>query len=90
MQWQLEPLLDAASPTACITNWCGDDVTTAQEWVRDAAAWSRREGRIRVEQVPCSPAGNVADPARRASITGPCRTRFAAAFRALYDEMAGR
>jgi len=90
MRWQLEPLLDAASPTACITNWCGDDVTTAQEWVRDAAAWSRSEGRLRVEPVPCSPAGNIADPARRASITGPCRTSFAAAFRALYDEMAER
>jgi nucleoside-diphosphate-sugar epimerase len=89
MRWQVEPLLDAASRTACITNWCGDDVTTAQEWARDAAAWSGREATVRTRAVPCSPAGNVADPARRASITGPCRTRFADAFRRLYDTMAG-
>ena len=85
MRWQLEPLLDAASTTACVTNWCGDDVTTVQEWVRDASEWSGREGRLRVEPVPCSPPGALADPARRASITGPCRTRFADAFRGLYN-----
>ena len=89
MQWQLEPLLEAASSTALVTNWCGDEVTTAQAWARDAAAWSGRDVRVRTQPVPCSPAGNVADPARRASITGPCRTRFAEAFRTLYDAMAG-
>jgi len=88
MRWQLEPLLDAASPVACITNWCGDDVTTAQEWVRDAATWSGREGRLRVQPVSCSPAGCLADPSKRMTITGPCRTRFPDAFRALYDTMA--
>jgi UDP-glucuronate 4-epimerase len=87
MRWQLEPLLDAASTTACIVNWCGDDVTTAQDWVRDAAAWSGREARLRVQPVPCSPAGALADPSRRASITGPCRTSFADTFRALYEQM---
>jgi nucleoside-diphosphate-sugar epimerase len=88
MRWQLEPLLDAASTTACVTNWCGDEVSTAQEWACDAAAWSGREVRLRTQHVPCSPAGNIADPTRRASITGPCRTRFADAFRTLYDAMA--
>jgi UDP-glucuronate 4-epimerase len=87
MHWQLEPLLDAASTTACIVNWCGDDVTTAQQWAYDAALWSGREARLRVEPVPCSPPGALADPSRRASITGPCRTRFADAFRKLYEEM---
>jgi nucleoside-diphosphate-sugar epimerase len=87
MRWQLEPLLDAASTTACTVNWCGDDVTTAQEWARDAAAWSGQEARLRTQLVPCSPAGNLADPARRLSITGPCRTRFVDAFRTLYDTM---
>jgi nucleoside-diphosphate-sugar epimerase len=89
MKWMLEPLLDAAGTPACITNWCGDDVTTAQDWVRDAAAWSRREGKIEVQHVPGAPAGSRADPTRRQSITGPCRTRFDEAFRSLYDEMTG-
>lgn len=87
MRWQLEPLLDAASTTPCTVNWCGDDVTTAQEWARDAAAWSGREARLRTQPVPCSPAGNLGDPIRRLSLTGPCRTRFADAFRTLYETM---
>ena len=87
MRWQLEPLLDAASTVACVVNWCGDDVTTAQDWVRDAATWSDREGRLRVHSVPCSPPGALASPDRRLSLTGPCRVRFADAFRSLYDSM---
>jgi len=89
MKWMLEPLLDAAATTACITNWCGDDVTTVQEWVRDAAVWSGREGRVVVEPVPGSPAGARADPTRRQALTGPCRTTFDTAFRQLFTEMTG-
>jgi UDP-glucuronate 4-epimerase len=89
MKWMLEPLLDAASTTACITNWCGDDVTTVQEWMRDAAAWSGREAKLVVESVVGSPAGASADPARRRSITGPCRTRFGETFRTLFRDRTG-
>jgi nucleoside-diphosphate-sugar epimerase len=87
MAWQVEPLLAAASTTACITNWCGDDATTAQDWVAWAAEWSGRPGAIEVQHVPGSPAGTLADPTRRSSITGPCRTNFRDAFRSLYDSM---
>jgi UDP-glucuronate 4-epimerase len=89
MTWMLEPLLEAASTTACITNWCGDDVTTVQDWVRDAAQWSGREGRVDVAPVAGSPAGARADPTRRRSITGPCRTSFPDAFRELFVELTG-
>jgi len=89
MKWMLEPLLDAANTTACITNWCGDDVTTVQDWVRDAAAWSGRDARLDVVPVPGSPAGAMADPTRRRSITGPCRTSFPETFRALFTEITG-
>lgn len=87
MLWQLEPLLDAASTRAFITNWCGDDVTTAQEWMRWAGEWSGRPARLEVREVPCSPAGTLADPTLRTSVTGPCRTSFPAAYRALYEAM---
>jgi nucleoside-diphosphate-sugar epimerase len=87
MKWMLEPLLDAASTTACITNWCGDDVTTVQDWVRDAAAWSGHDARLDIVPVPGSPAGAMADPTRRRSITGPCRTHFAETFRALFTDI---
>ncbi len=89
MKWMLEPLLDAASTTACITNWCGDDVTTVQDWMRDAAAWSGRDAQLVVEPVPGSPAGAAADPMRRRSITGPCRTTFADTFRTLFTDVTG-
>jgi len=89
MKWMLEPLLDAASTTACITNWCGDDATTVQDWVRDTAEWSGREASLVIEPVVGSPAGAMADPARRQSITGPCRTRFPDTFRTLFTEMTG-
>ena len=57
MKWMLEPLLDAASTTALVTNWCGDDVTTVQDWMRDAAAWSGHEAKLVVQPVAGSPAG---------------------------------
>jgi nucleoside-diphosphate-sugar epimerase len=89
MTWMLEPLLDAASTTACITNWCGDDVTTVQDWMRDAAAWSGRDADLRIEPVPGSPAGAAADPTRRREFTGPCRTAFADTFRTLFSDLTG-
>ena len=89
MKWMLEPLLDAAATAACITNWCGDDVTTVQQWVADTARWSGREGRLEVQPVPGSPAGALADPARRRSITGPCRYGFEESFRRLFSDMTG-
>jgi nucleoside-diphosphate-sugar epimerase len=89
MKWMLEPLLDAASTTARVTNWCGDDVTTVQDWMRDAAAWSGREAQLSVVPVAGSPAGSRSDPTRRLSITGPCRTSFPDTFRTLFSDMTG-
>jgi nucleoside-diphosphate-sugar epimerase len=89
MKWMLEPLLDAASTTPSITNWCGDDLTTVQDWVRDASAWSGHPGLLEVHPVAGSPAGAAADPSRRRSITGPCRTSFTETFGALFTELTG-
>jgi nucleoside-diphosphate-sugar epimerase len=88
---QLEPLLGAAGSPALITNWCGDEDVTAQEWTAEASRLSGVEGRIEVVPAPGSPAGTRADPARRRSITGPCRTKFTEAYGRLFDEViAGR
>ena len=47
---------------------------------------SGKEGKLVIgPAVPGAPAGSVSDPTRRRSITGPCRTDFAQAFRELYD-----
>jgi hypothetical protein len=64
-------------------------VTTVQQWVSDAARWSSRQGRLEIQPVPGSPAGALADPARRLSITGPCRRRFDESFKQLFFEMTG-
>jgi nucleoside-diphosphate-sugar epimerase len=86
MKDQLEAILGVAATPAFVTNWCGDEVVTAQDWVRDAAALSGKEGKLVIgPAVPGAPAGSVSDPTRRRSITGPCRTDFAQAFRELYD-----
>ena len=67
----------------------GDNVTTVQDWVRDTAAWSGRDARLEIVPVPGSPAGAMADPTRRRSITGPCRTNFPETFRALFTQITG-
>ncbi len=86
MKDQLEAILGVADTPAFVTNWCGDEVVTAQDWVRDAAALSGKEGKLVISPpVPGAPAGSVSDPTRRRSITGPCRTDFARSFRELYD-----
>ncbi len=85
MKQQLEALLGAASTPALITNWCGDEVMTAQDWIREASALSGKEGQLIVNSVPGSPPGAVSDPTRRRSITGPCTTNFQESFRELYD-----
>jgi nucleoside-diphosphate-sugar epimerase len=84
---QLEALLDAASTPATITNWCGDEDVTAQEWMAVASELSGLPGRIESKYVPASPAGTRADPTRRRSITGPCRTDLRAEYRDLCTQM---
>ncbi|MDO8363104.1 MAG: NAD(P)-dependent oxidoreductase [Actinomycetota bacterium] len=85
MALQLEALLDAAGTHALITNWCGDETVTAQEWMQRANELSANHpgggsGRIEVRPAPGSPAGTRADPTRRRSITGPCTVPFWPAF----------
>ena len=81
MKAQLESLLDAASTTALITNWCGDEDVTAQEWTTRAGELLGKEGRIvTIAAAPGSPAGTRADPTRRRSITGACTTSFWTSF----------
>jgi nucleoside-diphosphate-sugar epimerase len=86
---QLPAMLDAASVPATIVNWCGDEVVTAQEWVREASGLSGMNGQLAIRPPdPGSPTGTVADASRRRAITGPCRTDFWSSFRDLHDALA--
>ena len=84
---QLEPLLGEAGSPALVTNWCGDEDVTAQEWISSASKLSGEVGRLEIADAPGAPAGTRADPTRRKSITGPCRTRFDEAFERLYGQI---
>ena len=87
MKDQLESLLDAAATPALTVNWCGDEVMAARRWVELASEWSGKEAAVIVKEIPVGSRGNVADPTRRHSITGPCNMGAEASFRRLYDSM---
>jgi nucleoside-diphosphate-sugar epimerase len=83
MAWQVEALLDAAATPALTVNWCGDDTVPLQDWARMAGRVLGKDVRLGTRAVAGAPPGTAADPTLRASLTGPCRTRFDEAFRAL-------
>jgi UDP-glucuronate 4-epimerase len=83
---QVEALLDAASTTANIVNWCGDEVVTQRQWCDYAGEFSGRRAELIVRPIPGTPNGNVGDSAKRRSITGPCRRPFKESLRAIYDQ----
>jgi len=86
----IEPLLDAASARpANIINWCGDEVLTQRQWCDYAAEWSGKPAQLVVNPIPGTPNGNVSDPAKRRSITGPCKRPFKESFRAIYEGRHG-
>jgi uncharacterized protein YbjT (DUF2867 family) len=87
MKHQVEALLGEAATPALTVNWCGDDVISAREWVALAARWSGKPEQVVVKELPVGPKGNISDPNRRRSITGPCRVGAEASFRNLYDLM---
>ena len=81
MVWQLEPLLGAARVPATVVNWCGDEVITQRKWAELAAEVAGTTAEVTVREVPGAPCQNVGNPAKRQSITGPCRSDFATAYR---------
>ncbi|MDB5446459.1 MAG: Epimerase [Phenylobacterium sp.] len=89
MSEQLEALLDAAATPAAIINWCGDEVVTQRQWCDYAAAWSGKPAELVVNPIPGTPNGNVSDPSKRRSVTGPCRRPFEPSFRAIYEQRHG-
>ena len=87
MVWQLEPLLDAARTPATVVNWCGDEVVTQRAWSELAAEVAGTTADVQVREVPGAPCQNVGDATRRRSITGPCRSDFATAYRASVETL---
>lgn len=88
MQSQVEALLGEAGTPALITNWCGDEMVTTQQAAAQIERMSGRHLSLAVRKFPGAPTGTAADPARRRSITGPCKVRFEPAYEALFTEVA--
>ncbi|QEH76862.1 NAD(P)-dependent oxidoreductase [Sphingomonas sp. C8-2] len=84
---QIEPLLDAAGRAPLTVNWCGDDVAISQETIARIGERAGRDVRFTVRSAPGLAGGNISDPEKRRSITGPCLTGFGEGFERLLDEM---
>jgi hypothetical protein len=86
------PLLDAAAVPATIVNWGGDEVVTVQEWTAYMASLlGLPPPAVQVQEVPGAMKGNTLDPAKRRSITGPCRVDWRSGFaRMVAERTAGR
>lgn len=69
---QVAALLDAASTPATILNWGGDEAVAVQEWAAYAGELMGVVPQVDVVPIEGTLRGSVADPDRRASITGPC------------------
>jgi nucleoside-diphosphate-sugar epimerase len=82
---QVESLLGAASVPATIVNWCGDEAVSVQEWVPYLGELLGVESRVEVTTIPGASVGSVGDPARRRSITGPCRVGWRDGFRRMVE-----
>lgn len=82
---QLEALLGSAGVPALVTNWAGDDEVSSREWCEIAADRLGIAAKFREVESPGAHGGFLADPARRRSITGPCKVSFADAFGPLIE-----
>jgi nucleoside-diphosphate-sugar epimerase len=85
---QLGALLDAASAPATIVNWGGDEVVTIQEWCAHFAALLGTDAVVETHPIPGTRPGNIADPQKRRSITGPCSVSWKDGVQRMVDARA--
>lgn len=73
---QAEAFLDAASPTAPIVNWGGDEPVSAQQMIALFGEIMGRAPDVAVRHFDHSQRGVILDTARRMAITGPCKVHW--------------
>lgn len=84
---QLEAMFAAASVPATITNWCGDEAVSVQQWAAMAGNLLGREVPVEVKEVPGASHGACGDTTRALSLVGPCRVSFADGFARTFREL---
>jgi nucleoside-diphosphate-sugar epimerase len=89
MTEQLEALLDAASVSATIVNWGGDEVVTSQEWCAYLGQLTGQPPNIVLRPQAGTSPGVVLDVTRRRAMTGPCAMSWRDGMKALVDRLSG-
>ena len=85
---QTEALLNAASTPATIVNWGGDEAVSVQEWAAYMGELTGIEADVEVRPLDGTLRGQVLDPTRRRSITGPCAVNWRTGIRRVVEETA--
>ncbi|WP_436775277.1 NAD-dependent epimerase/dehydratase family protein [Yinghuangia sp. YIM S09857] len=85
---QTEALLGAASVPATVVNWGGDEPVSVQEWAAYMGELTGKGATVEVREQPGTLRGQVLDPTRRRSITGPCAVDWRTGIRRIHDETA--
>ncbi|WP_419917862.1 NAD-dependent epimerase/dehydratase family protein [Candidatus Poriferisocius sp.] len=85
MNAQVEPLLAAASVPATVVNWGGDEAVKAEDWAMLFGELSGKTPEVVYDDFPGSQPGNIADPTKRISLTGPCRVSWRDGFAGIYE-----
>ena len=73
---QVPALLDAAAVPAFLVNWCGDEAVSVQDWCGMFGDLTGIAPNVVVREMPGTQPSAIADPTRRASVTGPCRATW--------------
>jgi nucleoside-diphosphate-sugar epimerase len=85
INWQIEPLLDAAGVPATIVNWGGDEAVSIQEWTAAFGQLAGRTPQFHLDIVDGTHRGVALDVSRRLALTGPCRTDWRTGMRRVFE-----
>jgi nucleoside-diphosphate-sugar epimerase len=78
---QIEPLLDAASISSTVVNWCGDEIVSVQQWAPYFGELLGANVKIEMQKEEGAAPGAAADPEKRRTLTGPCKISWKEGFR---------
>jgi nucleoside-diphosphate-sugar epimerase len=85
VNWQIEPLLGAATTPATIINFAGDEAVSIQEWTAYFGELAGRTPQFRLDVVDGTHRGVAIDVSKRLAITGPCRTDWRTGMRLVFE-----
>jgi nucleoside-diphosphate-sugar epimerase len=85
VNWQIEPLLEAASVPANIINFAGDEPVSIQQWSEFFGELAGREPQFLLDPAEGTHRGVAIDVTKRLPITGPCKTDWRTGMKQVFD-----